>query len=155
MDPLFIHRDPVVMQRDPVVMQRDPFLAKIIELTHDVYTSLGTGYNEVVYHRALEVAFRMNGIEYQSEVTVPVMYKGFNVGHSRIDLMVKDIIIELKAVAHLNNDSIIQIRNYMKTTGIAQGLIINFSQRNSSIELKYIQGDSTFTFENGIFTAAI
>jgi len=131
-------------------------MQKIIELTHDIYNSLGPGYNEVVYHRALEVALRMNGIKYQSEVTVPVLYKGFNVGHSRIDLVVDDsIIIELKAVAHLNNDSIIQIRNYMKTVGIHQGLVINFSQRNSSIEIKYIQGESIFTFENGEFIASI
>ena len=136
-------------------MQHNQLLEKIIELTHDIYNSLGPGYNEVVYHRALEVAFRINGIEYQSEVTVPVIYKGFNVGHSRIDLLVKDIIIELKAVAHLNNDSIIQIRNYMKTTSILQGLIINFSQKICSIEIKYIEGDSIFTFENGVFTVAI
>ena len=137
------------------MQQNDQLLKKIIELTYDVYNSLGPGYNEVVYHRALEVAFRINSIEYQSEVTVPVLYKGFNVGHSRIDLLVKDIIIELKAVAHLNNDSIIQIRNYMKTVSIAQGLVINFSQKNSLLELKYIQGDSIFTFENGVFIVAI
>ena len=137
------------------MQQNDQLLKKIIELTYDVYNSLGPGYNEVVYHRALEVAFRINSIEYQSEVTVPVLYKGFNIGHSRIDLLVKDIIIELKAVAHLNNDSIIQIRNYMKTVSIAQGLVINFSQKNSLLELKYIQGDSIFTFENGVFIVAI
>ena len=134
------------------MQQNDQLLKKIIELTYDVYNSLGPGYNEVVYHRALEVAFRINSIEYQSEVTVPVLYKGFNVGHSRIDLLVKDIIIELKAVAHLNNDCIIQIKNYMKHCNIIEGLVINFSQKLNSIDIRYLKGDNIFTFENGIFT---
>jgi GxxExxY protein len=131
----------------------DPFLKTVLELTYDVYNSLGSGYNEVVYHRALEVAFRLNGINYQSEVVVPVTYKGFYVGHSRIDLLLNNsFIVELKAVAHLNNDCIIQIKNYMKHCNITEGLIINFSQKLNSIDIRYLKGDNIFTFENGIFT---
>ena len=134
-------------------MESSDFLKIILELTYDVYTSLGPGHNEVVYHRALEVAFRLKGIVYQSEVVVPVMYKGFYVGHSRIDLLLNNsFIIELKAVAHLNNDSIIQIKNYMKQCNIIEGLVINFSQKLNAIDIRYLTNDLVFTFENGVFT---
>ena len=121
----------------------------LINIANDVYASLGAGYNEVVYHRAFEVALRIQGINYQSEVVTPVTYKGFSVGHSRVDLIVNDIIIEFKAVTHLNNDAVIQIKNYMKHYSISKGVVINFNQKNNLLDIRYIQGelvyDNTFT----------
>ncbi len=103
-------------------------IQQLVFLATDIYTSLGPGYNEVIYHRAFEVALRLNTIIYESEVVTPIFYKGHNIGHGRVDLKLENIIIELKAVNNLNNDAIIQIKNYMNHYSISTGLIINFGQ---------------------------
>ena len=133
-------------------------LDDLITIAYDIYNSIGPGYNEIIYHRAFEVALRLHGLNYESEVITPVVYKNHIIGHGRVDLIVnKSIIIELKAIANLNNmDSIIQIKNYMKQHNIPDGLIVNFGQSgkssNGSVTIKYIKGDQTvFDFVNGQF----
>ena len=126
-------------------------IKQLILIANDIYTSLGAGYNEVIYHRAFEVALRLQGINYQSEVITPVLYKGFSVGHSRVDLIINGIIIEFKALNYLNNDAVIQIKNYMKHYNSNQGLIINFNQKNNKLDIRFIYNEMIFTFENGTF----
>lgn len=132
-------------------MDNFPEILKIlVSIVNDVYNSLGPGYNEVVYHRALEVALRLQGINYQSEVIVPITYKGYNIGHSRIDLIVNDVIIELKALNYLNNDPVTQIKNYIKQYNevnsiICYGLVINFNQKNGNVDKVCIIGENTLT----------
>ena len=133
--------------------------SQLILIANDIYNSLGPGYNEVIYHRAFEVALRLNNLNYESEVVTPVLYKGYNIGHGRVDLIVNKImIIELKAIANLNNtDSIIQIKNYMRQHNIADGLIINFGQctnksSTGSVGIKYLNSNNQiFNFVNGTF----
>ena len=83
----------------------EQLINSIIHIVNDVFYSLGPGYNEVVYHRAFEVALRLNNLNYQSEVTIPIIYKNHTIGHGRIDLIIQDkLIIELKAINNFNND---------------------------------------------------
>ena len=139
----------------------ESLLNEIIMLSNDIYNTIGPGYNEVIYHRAFEVALRLKGIAYESEVVTPIIYQNHTVGHGRIDLIVnKMVIIELKAIANLNNnDSIIQIKNYMRQQSIVHGLIINFGQSNSktnaTITIKYINGDRIFNFIDNHFQELI
>jgi len=135
---------------------------KIVELANDIYLSVGPGYNEVIYHKAFEVALRSTVFIYQSEVVTPIFYKGFNIGHGRVDLIVNNsLIIELKAISNFNLDTAnIQIKNYMNHYGIFEGLIINFSQysknnENLGVNLKYVRKINNefkfFTYLNGKF----
>lgn len=139
----------------------ESLINEMVIITHDIYNSIGPGYNEVVYHRAFEVALRLKAIMYETEVVTPIIYQSHVIGHGRVDLIVnKVMIIELKAIANLNNnDSIIQIKNYMKQHTINNGLIINFGQsgknNTGSISIKYINGNKVFNFENGQFTENI
>jgi len=133
-------------------------LNKLIVITTDIYNSVGPGYNEVIYHRAFEVALRLHNLMYETEVVTPVIYKGHTIGHGRVDIIInKCMIIELKAIANLNNnDSIIQIKNYMKQHTISDGLIINFGQcnktTNGAISIKYVNDrNQIFNFINGTF----
>ena len=124
----------------------------IINIANDVFYSLGPGYNEVVYHRAFEVALRLNNLNYQSEITIPIIYKNHNIGHGRIDLIIDNkLIIELKAINNFNNDSIIQIKNYMKFQNIVEGMVINFNQKNSNLDIKYLRHNEILNFVNGSF----
>jgi GxxExxY protein len=139
----------------------DALLNEMVIVSNDIYNSIGPGYNEVVYHRAFEVALRLKGIMYETEVVTPIVYQSHVIGHGRVDLIVnKVMVIELKAIANLNNnDSIIQIKNYMKQHSISNGLIINFGQSNKNcngtIGIKYINFNKIFNFENGQFTEVL
>ena len=139
----------------------ESLLNEIIMLSNDIYNTVGPGYNEIIYHRAFEVALRLKGVPYESEVVTPIVYQNHTIGHGRIDLIInKMVIIELKAIANLNNnDSIIQIKNYMRQQSINFGLIINFGQSNSktngTITIKYINGDRIFNFIDNHFQELI
>ena len=139
----------------------ETLINELIMISNDIYNSIGPGYNEVIYHRAFEVALRLKGVPYESEVVTPIVYQNHTIGHGRIDLIVnKMVIIELKAIANLNNnDSIIQIKNYMRQNSVVHGLIINFGQSNSktpaTITIKYINTDRIFNFVDNHFQELI
>ena len=126
-------------------------LNKLIVITNDIYNSLGPGYNEVIYHRAFEVALRLSGIPYESEVITPVFYKNFNVGHGRVDIKLSDVIIELKAINTLNNDAIIQTKNYMKHYNINSGMVVNFGQSKSGLGIILLSNGQIHDYTNGNF----
>jgi len=149
-----------------------PLLQAIVRISKDIFTNLGAGYNEVVYHKAFEVALRTEpslqciGVNYQSEVIAPIVYKGFNIGHGRIDLIVTDaskrsIIIELKSLSNFGNDTgVTQIKNYMKQYSINEGLVINFGQPNKTCSLgelgiKFIFLEKIYNFVNETFVEQV
>jgi GxxExxY protein len=128
-------------------------VSQLVCIAVDIYNSLGPGYNEVIYHRAFEVALRLSNIAYESEVVTPVFYKGFNVGHGRVDIKLANIIIELKAINTLNNDAIIQTKNYMNHYSISLGLVVNFGQSKSGLGIILINSGVVHDFVNGNFVA--
>lgn len=95
-------------------------------IAQSVWSELGPGYSESVYHRAFEIALRKNQIQYESEKIIPVFYDGLGVGNVRADLVLDNIVIELKSVAKLTEQFKIQLKNYLKLLGVKQGLLINF-----------------------------
>jgi GxxExxY protein len=135
----------------------ETLLTELINITNDIFVSVGPGYNEIIYHKAFEVALRLTGIPYQSEVVTPIFYKGHNIGHGRVDLIISNkLIIELKAISNFNNDTgSVQIKNYMKNYSITEGLIINFGQPNKNnqgeLNIKYLSGTRIFNLINGRF----
>jgi GxxExxY protein len=98
------------------------------DLARHVYKVLGSGYSERVYHNAMEVLLRKNGIAYESERIVPIEFEGHIIGNLRADLIVDGTVIELKAVKSLNECMKTQATNYLKLTGYARSLLINFPQ---------------------------
>jgi GxxExxY protein len=99
------------------------------ELAKIIYQSLGPGYSESMYHRAFEVLLRKEGIQYETERIVPIVFEGHTIGNLRIDLIVEGtIIVELKAIAKLNEAAKIQAKNYLKLTGLPKAILINFPQ---------------------------
>ena len=107
-----------------------------------VYDELGPGYSESVYHNAFEVVLRQNSVQYETERVVPIMFKEHAVGNVRCDLIVHGAspevpatIVEFKAVAKLRPCDVLQLKNYLKLTGIAHGLLVNFGP---SLEIQSI-----------------
>jgi GxxExxY protein len=113
--------------------------AIIRSIAQDIWSSLGPGYSESVYHCAFEVALRKVGLYYETERIVPVYYDKQNVGFIRADLIIdRKVVIELKSVSKLNEVYRIQTRNYVKLLELQVGYLINFPDKNGPLEFEEI-----------------
>lgn len=97
-----------------------------------VYNVLGYGFLEAVYQEALEMEFIKRGIPYEREKELKIYYEGKEMRQTyRADFVCYgNIIVELKAVAHLDDVHRGQIYNYLKATGYKLGLLFNFGHYN-------------------------
>ena len=98
-----------------------------------VYSQLGSGFNECVYHRAIEVYLRTNNIPYESELILPIVFYNHTIGNVRIDLIVDKTVIEIKSITKLNDAARIQLKNYLRLTGLSRGYLVNFPQNLDSL----------------------
>jgi GxxExxY protein len=104
-----------------------------------VWQSLGPGFSERVYHNAMEVGLRKIGVPYQTERIVPIMFDEHAIGNIRADLIVDSrIIVELKSVKTLKDEHRVQTRMYMKLLGLTEGVLINFPNSGSDLEVEDI-----------------
>ena len=111
---------------------------KIIGAAMRVHASLGNGFQEVIYQRALEVEFIETNLKFKRELEMPVYYKGKQVGERRVDFYVEDkIMVELKAIIQLENVHLAQAKNYLEAYNMQVGLLINFG--SISLQFKRIE----------------
>jgi len=105
---------------------------KIIGCAIEVHKLLGPGLLESVYQTCLVEELKMRGLNVQSEMVIPILYKGKNLGGQlRLDLLVEDlIIVELKAVEEMIPLYQAQLLSYLKLTSKPKGLLINFLCEN-------------------------
>ncbi len=115
-------------------------LENIIDMANGILNVLGSGHTESVYHRAFEVEFRKQGIEYASEVVAPIHYRGDYVGYGRADIVIPGILVmELKATSTPPRDlEMSRLKTYMESLGISDGIIINFSQKQKKCMVRVI-----------------
>ncbi len=120
---------------------------KIKKIASDVYRSLGSGFSEDVYDKAMQVGLRLAKIKYESQKVVELKYKDHYVGEGYPDIIVnfgsKKLILELKAVGgSMGAPEEAQIKGYMTRLKIKRGLLINFQQPRkegkSKLEFKEI-----------------
>ena len=103
-------------------------LLKIVRCAFETYNTLKAGYLESVYEAALEYELLQAGFSVRRQVRIPVFYKGVELKKDfYADMVVNDrIIIELKAVSCLKPVHEKQLASYMKSTGMQEGLLLNF-----------------------------
>ena len=96
---------------------------------------------ESTYQKCLAYELGQNGIRFQSEYPMPVIYKGIQMDCGyRIDLLVEDaLILELKAVDEMTGIYTAQLLTYMKLAQIPEGMLINFNVT------KLVSGVRSFT----------
>ena len=100
---------------------------KIIGSSMKVHAALGNGFQEVIYQRALEIEMEEVGLKFARELSMPIYYKGKNIGERRVDFFVeKKIMVELKAIIQLENVHLAQAKNYLEAYNMEVGLLINF-----------------------------
>ena len=105
----------------------------IREIAEDVYKTLGSGFSEEVYDRAMRVGLRLATIRYEGQKVVELKYKEHYVGEGYPDLVVhlgnEKLIVELKAISgELGASEEQQLRNYMTILKVQRGMLINFQQ---------------------------
>jgi GxxExxY protein len=92
-----------------------------------VHSTLGNGYQEVIYQRALEIEMSLCGLGFEREKEMAIHYRDYNIGTRRVDFFVEDkIMVELKAVIKLEDVHLSQAKNYLETYDLQIGLLINF-----------------------------
>ena len=109
-------------------MRDSEITASIIAAAIAVHRELGPGFLETIYEQALAVEFALRGIAFIRQKSIPLFYRDHQIGEHRLDFLVEDkIIVELKAVEALENVHFTIVRSYLKASGLADGLILNFS----------------------------
>ena len=111
-------------------MLHEDLTKQIIKAFYKVYNTLGYGFLEKVYQKAMLIELRKMGLECQEEFPIKVYYEGSQVGNYRADIIVNDlVIIENKAAEALIEENEFQLINYLKATEIEVGLLLNFGKK--------------------------
>lgn len=107
----------------------DALTERVLGAVFEVSNTLGAGFLEKVYQRALLHELRLRGIRAAAEVSFSVTYKGHGVGEYFADMLVEDVlVIELKCVERLSNEHTAQCLNYLRAAGRTVCLLINFQK---------------------------
>lgn len=122
----------------------EKLIEEIIGAAYEVRKRLAQGYLESTYENALIVELQMRGLFVENQVSMEVDYKGVVVGVFKADLLVeKRVIVEIKAVAQLNKIHELQLVNYLTTTHIDHGILVNFGGDKFEVKRKYREYKST------------
>ena len=108
----------------------DPETYSIIGAAMDVHRTLGNGFLESVYRRALAIELHRRAVPFEAEVFIDVMYKGERLPHGfRADFICHaSVIVEVKALAALSNLENAQVINYLKATSLHRAVLLNFGR---------------------------
>ena len=101
----------------------------VIGASFEVAKTLGAGFLEKVYERALGMELELRGLRVARQVSLPVYYKGQLAGEYFADLVVEDqLIVELKCVESLGAEHTAQCLNYLRASGRNVCLLFNFQR---------------------------
>lgn len=101
----------------------------------EVHNTMGCGFQEYVYQRALEIELKFRNIHSIREFSMPIFYKGTHIATRRVDFLVENIIsLEIKAKTQLEPVHFAQAINYLEAYNLEIGLLINFGA--TSLEFK-------------------
>ena len=123
---------------------------KIIGYSMKVHSTLGNGFQEVIYQRALAIELEKANIQFVRELEMPIVYEGKQIGTRRVDFLVEDkISVEIKAVTQLEKVHLAQAINYLEAYNLEVGLLINFG--HTRLEFKRLinsKGESSAKSKN-------
>lgn len=113
---------------------------KIIGCAMKVHGTLGNGFQEVIYQRCMSIEMQNEGLGFARELEMTIYYEGIDVGTRRVDFLVEEkIMVELKALSHLEEIHLAQALNYLEAYKLETGLLINFGAK--SLEFKRVTNE--------------
>ncbi|HEX5317201.1 MAG TPA: GxxExxY protein [Candidatus Kapabacteria bacterium] len=108
-------------------MEDSDLTGKIIGCAMKVHSTLGNGFQEVIYQRALEIELENTKLKFAREYEMPIYYENILIGTRRVDFLIeKRISVELKAIIKLEDVHLSQGKNYLEAYNLKTGLLINF-----------------------------
>ena len=108
----------------------DQLTEEIIGCAIEVHRYLGPGLLESIYEEALCHEFTLQGVQFQRQVDVDVVYKGLTIKGQRLDLLVEgEVVVELKSLSKLPEVALAQTLSYLKATGLKRALLVNFGEK--------------------------
>jgi GxxExxY protein len=107
----------------------EPLTGKILAAAFEVANTLGHGFLESVYQKALLHELTLAGLSAEREVPFKVGYKNLEIGTYVADLIVQgSVVLELKAIDALSPAHVGQCLNYLRASGLRVGLLLNFGR---------------------------
>jgi GxxExxY protein len=121
-------------------MKYQDITQKIIGAAMEVHKTLGNGFQEVIYQRALEIEMHNLGLNYIREYEMDIYYKKDRIGGRRVDFFVENcIMVELKALIQMEDVHLAQAMNYLEAYKVEIGLLINFGAK--SLQFKRVHNN--------------
>lgn len=119
-------------------MKYEDITHKIIGCAMKVHSTLGNGFQEVIYQRALAIEMEKQNLEFKREMEMPVYYDTFRIGTRRVDFFVENcIMVEIKALINLEEVHLAQAMNYCQAYNLPIGLLINFGAKSLQFKRVY------------------
>ena len=114
-----------------LVEPSEELIDEVLTVATDVHRELGPGLYENVYEAAMKIELGIRGLKSDSQVPIPVIYKGHDLGIGfRADLIVEgQLLLELKAAEELNDQHLAQAICYLKLLGFKRGYLLNFGAK--------------------------
>lgn len=105
-----------------------------------VHSTLGNGFQEVIYQRALSIELELDHLQFEREQEMSIHYRDRAIGTRRVDFFVENsIMVEIKAITKLEDVHLAQAMNYLECYKVQIGLLLNFGQR--SLEFKRVHNN--------------
>ena len=124
--------------KEPDIITIDQLITEVIECAKRIRRQLGPGFLEKVYKNAMVVELRKLKLNFETEKLIQVLYDGIVVGEYRTDIIIEGkLILELKATQDLSIANEVQLVNYLTSTQIDDGLLINFGSDKLLFKRKY------------------
>jgi GxxExxY protein len=128
-------------------MKHEDVTRRIIAAAMKVHSTLGNGFQEVIYQRAMELEMPFENLFFKREMEMPVHYRNEIIGTRRVDFFVEEIVmVELKAIIKLEDVHLAQAMNYLEAYNMEIGLLINFG--NKSLEFKRVHNNKQIMKSN-------
>ncbi|GAB7025251.1 GxxExxY protein [Geotalea toluenoxydans] len=113
---------------------------RIIAAAMKVHSTLGNGFQEVIYQRALAIELPLFNLAFEREKEMLIHYREQQIGTRRVDFFVEELVmVELKALIRLEDVHLAQAMNYLEAYQMEIGLLINFGAR--SLEFKRVHNN--------------
>ncbi|HEV2549967.1 MAG TPA: GxxExxY protein [Stellaceae bacterium] len=110
----------------------DALTRLVIEAIIAVHNTLGPGFVEQIYQRALAIELTKKGLRFATEAEIEISYEGQMIGRHRLDFLIEGkVIVELKTVEDLGRAHYAQVRSYLRATGLEVALLVNFSKERA------------------------
>ncbi|MCD6149323.1 GxxExxY protein [bacterium] len=113
---------------------------EIVGALYEVYNSIGGGYQEKYYQRALAKEFSGRKIKFRKQLPVNLKYKESDIGRYYLDFFIENkIILEIKAASKFYYRDVRQVLGYLKAKELDLGILACFG-RSGLIYKRILRG---------------